>query len=166
MVLKAFFMSSESAMWLGFWSNRRRTEWTTLSRPPGTPSPNCEPEMKCSVSLGRKAFTMHLAGIFSRVSPRVTGRTSSLSTAFRMGTRYEESRQSRIFGGTRALAMSVKNFERTVLSEGGRSVWRMDCRWSVRKPDGPGPLKRGAFRKTSSRSSQGISIGSVGLAGI
>jgi hypothetical protein len=52
-----------------------------------------------------------------------------------MGTRYEESRQSRIFGGTRAMAMSVKNFERTVLSEGGGSVWRMDCRWSVRKPD-------------------------------
>jgi hypothetical protein len=74
-----------------------------------------------------------------------------------MGTRYEESRQSRIFGGTRALAMSVKNFERTVLSEGERSVWRMDCRWSVRKPDGPGPIA-GAYRKTSSRSSQGISI--------
>jgi hypothetical protein len=87
MVLKAFFKSSESAMRLGFRCMISLIACTTLSRPPGTPSPNCEPEMKCSVSLDRNALPMHLAGNFSKVTPSVTGCTSSLPTALRMGTR-------------------------------------------------------------------------------
>jgi hypothetical protein len=98
--------------------------------------------MKCSVSLGRKALTMHLAGIFSRVSPRVTGRTSSRHyqppSGWGRGTRRVGSRE---------------------YSE-ARGRWRCRCESRTGRP-----LKRGAFRKTSSRSSQGISIGSVGFVG-
>ena len=73
---------------------------------------------------------MHRAGIFSRDSGSVIGRTSSFPATFKIGIRVDERRGSIAAGGTLALAISVKKVDKADLSLWESLEKRRARKWS------------------------------------